>query len=214
MQSPDIKVASNGDYDGVVSPDRFVANVGSETAELARDFAPEGEAPIDLVAVLGRSVERLSTPYGVVVKTEEDYALTTATWIGATLDQGVWYEMSAQLLMPGTAVLIDHDIAFAFTRSLPCTRGAAASSCAEIIVHASPNSEALKTWQRHVSANFALPPESFHYSSTTDLRLVTDPRRLLPYVSDLRRSWYIAEAADKGDPVIGSERIVTRTNYR
>jgi hypothetical protein len=56
--------------------------------------------------------------------------------------------------------------------------------------------------------------QSVHYWSTTDVRLVTKPDTLLPYIRDARQYWYVAvEGTDKIDPIIESERIVATSLY-
>lgn len=52
----------------------------------------------------------------------EDYDFQTGVWIGATLEQGVWYNMSVPLTLPGARQLVlPHDVEFAYTRDVPCT---------------------------------------------------------------------------------------------
>src|SRR5271170_2214849 len=51
----------------------------------------------------------------------EAYNIETGTWIGASLDQGVWYNMSVPLSLPlAPGLFVTHQIEFAFTRQVPC----------------------------------------------------------------------------------------------
>ena len=149
----------------------------------------------------------------------QDYGFETGTWIGAKLEQGVWYQMSTQLFLPGLGLghyLIDHDISFAFTRQVPCTSDAPAHLCAEIVMHATPSADDLKSALQDLGRqlNFS-NRQALHHVPVTDIRLVIDPDTLLPYVCDTRQSWYSAlvGTAQKGDPVIESIRTVSTAVY-
>jgi hypothetical protein len=72
---------------------------------------------------MGLSAQLLTREGGVAFKAEEDYDITSSAWIDATLDQGVWCDMQALLLLPGLAMVMDHDIHFAFSQFVPCIEG-------------------------------------------------------------------------------------------
>jgi hypothetical protein len=143
----------------------------------------------------------------------ENYQIETAMWIGATLDQGVWYEIDAPLPIPGMPrVVIQNKVEFAFTRRLPCTPDAADSTCVEIVIHATPDSEALD----RVIADLALPPphnQFDHYTASTEARMVTDPATLLPYAREERIYWYASLDKGKGGTILQSEHVLARTKY-
>jgi len=82
----------------------------------------------------------------------------------------------------------------------------------KILVHATPNPDALRSKLTYVRQALKLSGE-MRYVSSTDLRLVVDPARLLPYVSEARRHWTIA-IDGKGDPLIGAETVVSTYTYR
>ncbi len=138
-------------------------------------------------------------------ETAENYALETATWIGATLEQGIWYEISAPLTLPGFRwLVVQHRIAFAFTRLVPCTAGAAAQACVEIVIRATPDAQALQDDSHDASP--------LHYAASIEARIVTDPATLLPYAREERVSWHLAAGRDKG--ILQSEHLVSTTSYR
>ena len=51
-----------------------------------------------------------------------------------------------------------------------------------------------------------------HYAAATDLRLVLDPNRLVPYVAEIRRHWNLT-LEGKGEPLIGVEKSVATYTY-
>lgn len=73
---------------------------------LSTSPSPAGEGKLDLTASLGRTVQLLAQPEGLAARAAEDYTLGTAAWIDATLVQGIWYDMTASLLVPGLVVLV------------------------------------------------------------------------------------------------------------
>lgn len=212
MWGADLRVGASGDYKGVVDPEKTAGVLGGDIDAMTGGLEPVSEAKLDLTASLGRTVQLLAQPDGLMARAAEDYTLDTAAWIDATLIQGVWYDMTASLFVPGMVILVDHDIRFAYSRPVPCTRAASEASCAEILVHAVPNPDALQAKMADVKQALKVRGE-MRYASATDLRLVVDPTRLLPYVSEARRHWYIA-IKGKGDPLIGSETVVSTYTYR
>ena len=56
--------------------------------------------------------------------------------------------------------------------------------------------------------------QAWRYWSTTDLRLVVRPETLVPYVNDMRLSWYAAiDGAGQPEPLIESEHVVATYSY-
>jgi len=148
----------------------------------------------------------------------QSFNMETATWAGATLEQGVWYQMSAPLLLPGLGMgqfQVTHDIEFAFTRELPCTPGTTEPLCVEIVLRATPDANDLKLARDLVTRALQLPdPNTLRYWSAASLRLVVKPDTLVPYIRDTRRYWYIAiDGTEKGDFIISSERVVATSAY-
>lgn len=212
MWGANLRISATGDYKGVVDIETTAGVLGGDIDTVTNDLRPAGEGKLDLTASLGRTVQLLAEPDGLMARAAEEYTLGTAAWIDATLVQGVWYDMTASLFVPGMVVLVDHDVQFAYSRPVPCTSGASETSCAEILVHAAPNPEALKAKLSDVKQALKVKGE-MRYASATDMRLVVDPMRLLPYVTETQRHWYIA-IDGKGDPLIGSETVVSTYSYR
>jgi tetratricopeptide (TPR) repeat protein len=209
LDIPSIQIGSAGDFSSVPNPQSFGAALANESS--AR-----------ITALMGRGtpVDDLYTAFSgdfIQAKAAENYGIQTGTWIGAKLDQGAWYRMSTPLNLPGLGLghyMVQHNISFAFTRMLPCTAGSD-SICVEIVAHATPAADDL----RPVIANVAqqlklLSPARMHHWSQTDLRLVLDPNTLLPYVTDIKQSWYDALRSDvPGEPVVESIRTVSASTY-
>ncbi len=214
MLEPDIKVGATGDFKDVVDAAKTSGMVAGDIDTVTGDLSlPEEEKSLDLTALYGRSVEMLSEPDGLRAKAGADYAIATSTWIDATLVQGEWYDMTASLFVPAIAMWIDHDIQFAYSRPMPCTDGAAGTACAEILVHATPNADALSKKIGYMKRALALGQAKMRYESAMDLRLVVDPARLLPYASEVRAHWYLS-IEGRGEPLIGSETLVSTYTYR
>jgi hypothetical protein len=216
LASPGIRVDSTGEFKSAVDPSKISARLADETVQMTRYIVLKRDSKLDAMPKVAKAVKYVSAPDQIEAIAAEDYGLTTGAWIGATLHQGVWYNMTAPLRAPGTAYVIDHDIQFAYTRSVPCTTSSTVSSCVEIVLHATPNPVALGKWADYMEPELGLPQgQSAHYWSATDIRIVTDPNNLLAYVSDVQRYWYLSAEGAKNNvvPVISSERIVSTTNY-
>ncbi len=70
-------------------------------------------------------------------------------WIDATLRQAVAYEITAPLPLPGfSRVSVEHQIQFRYTHAVPCAAGAVAADCVELVVHATPQIQALAATTR------------------------------------------------------------------
>jgi hypothetical protein len=146
----------------------------------------------------------------------EDYDFKTGIWIGATLEQGVWYNMSGQMILPGTRrLLFPHDVEFAYTRDVPCTPAATSPSCIEIVVHATPQEKPLAEMLNY--ANRALTFHHrvrCHYWSTTYIRIVTDPGTLTTYAYDVRRYWHASgDTLESDRPQNHFARLVSTFTY-
>ncbi len=212
MWPPDLKVGSDGGFKDTVEPAGTAVALTDDVNKVSRELQLDREADVDLTSAFGRSMQLLAQPAGIRAKAAEDYTLAISAWIDATLDQGVWYEMKAPLLLPGIATLVDHDIQFAYARPVPCTSPATEANCAEILVHATPDQDDLKERLDYMQRGLRLK-QPIRYAAATDLRLVVDPARLLTHASDLRRHWYLG-IDGKGEPLVGAEKVVSTWMYR
>jgi hypothetical protein len=201
-----VDVSASGDLRGFM-------RLGPTTVDIrlgARDTmsAAAGKSWSDMA---GRALDAEITTANVAGQAEETYSLETGAWIGATLQQGVWYHMSAGLSLPG---LIDtgvqHDVEFAYTRDVPCRPGDADSACVEIVMHATPKADELG----HLMGGMSSLLQTTRYWSTTYVRLVTDPRSLMADSLDVRRYWHIfGRPGERSEPQSGMERVVTTYRY-
>jgi hypothetical protein len=215
-QRPDIIVSHDGDLLEVVDSRKAARQLSAATRALIRDRASAGEIAARMSMRAGDEIDLAFAPDTIEAKAEEDYSLATGAWIGATLDQGVWYRMSAALIMPGIDnVLLPNDMEFAYTRNVRCTADSAAPSCIEIVLHATPQEKPLGQWLEQLTLNLRLPRgRTVHYWSTSYLRIVTDPNTLMTYATDARRYWYVsAGSADPNGATTASENIVSTFVY-
>ena len=149
-------------------------------------------------------------------KAAEEYDFDTGIWTGATLEQGVWYEMSAPLILPGTpGVVLPHDIEFAYTHPVPCEADSNDPSCVELVVRATPQAQALGEFNASWGRAMKLPHgEEAHYWSATYMRIVTDPNTLMTSVRDVRNYWHTShEGAVLEEIGNQADRIMTTSIY-
>jgi hypothetical protein len=208
----DFKVSRDGEFEGATDPKAFAARLAAQTKRLITAGAPSGAHAADLTAEAVETMTGSIAPGMLEAETAENYQIETAMWIGATLEQGVWYELSAPLSLPGMPrVAVQHRIEFAFTRMVPCTAHAAEQRCVEIVIRATPDKESLARAIADVGPLAHLRITDFNAS--TDARTVTDPATLLPYAREERIYWYASVGRGGGDTILQSEHLVSTTRY-
>ncbi len=215
LRTPKFSVNHAGDFEVVREARDYGETLSAQVAARSGGEAPEDAHAASSLKTLAENLKLAFSPENVQANAQEQYNLETATWAGAKLQQGVWYQMSAPLFVPGLGLgqfLVNHDIQFSFTRMVACTPDDKAMACAEIVVHATPAAEDLKNSITMLSrALYHSDSNTIRYWSTTDLRLVVKPDTLVPYVSDWRRYWYIGMESDS--TVVSSERVVAVSTY-
>jgi hypothetical protein len=214
---PNIEVSTSGTFRRVIDAHEFSARLVTNAQALMRSRgAPSNSGSEPGGRLADQAVRAALVPEAIESKAAELYNLETAAWIGATLEQGVWYEMKAPLSMPGTPRgVVMHNLTFAFTHRVPCTPKVG-RSCIEIVVHATPDEHAHDETIEEMSRAYRLrPAQRLHYSSATYLRIVTDPDTLLPYGLDTRRYGYLS-VGERGpnSEQIESEKTVSLSTYR
>jgi hypothetical protein len=95
------KVSATGEFDVVTESGTFAAELATRTEELIRTSAPAGKQARDLMEAAVETAPENLSPGILEAATAENYQSETAMWIGATLEQGVWYEVGAPLTLPG-----------------------------------------------------------------------------------------------------------------
>ena len=199
-------VSAAGQFQAVTDSEAFAARLVDRTDLHIRAQAPSGMRAHGLTNDAVEMTADVLSPGALEAATAESYALDTAMWIGATLEQGIWYETSAPLSLPGIPrIVIPHRIAFAFTRMVPCAADAAPPRCIEIVIRITPDRQALDD----VNANTV----SLHYAASIEGRIVTDPATLLPYAREERIFWYYSFGPNRQHTTLKSEHLVSRTHY-
>jgi hypothetical protein len=216
LRFPDIALSRAGELKKVIDTAKFARRVSAETESQIRKRAPHGAQVPTLMNAAIAAMHVAFDQKAIDADTRADYNLQTAMWIDATLQQGVPYEITAPLPLPGfSLVLINQRIQFRYTRAVPCTPGAPEAACAEIIVHVRPETDALAA----ALDSMEDPDRLLHYSAAATIRIVTDPKTLAPHVFDARRYWFLSVAASDPDEssdeteVIESERTVRTVAY-
>jgi hypothetical protein len=202
----DFEVGVTGEFAGVTDKTNvFAAHLLARTEQLIRTAAPSADGADGLTdQAVHRSTVTMS-PGAIEGSTAENYQLETAMWIGASLEQGVWYETVAPLSLAGLpGVVIPHRMEFVFTRMVRCTP-AAEPSCAEMVIRATPEQQALD--QLIEDTGIAA------YSASSDFRIVTDPATLLPYAREERHYWYASRSNGIRGSDLGSEHLVSTVSY-
>lgn len=213
LETPNYKVTSTGDFDDLRTPENFSTALSTEVSAAFGAGAPFQDDGTS--KALAQNLKTVLLPAYLEANTAQTYSLETATWAGAKLEQGVWYQMTAPLLLPGMGLgqyfLVTHNIAFSYARPVPCTPQDAGQSCAEIVVHATPEPADFAKAHIQMSSMFHMPDfDTLRYWSSINMRLVVRPGTLEPVLGDMRKSWYVAvNGAPKSDSVISSERVVT-----
>jgi tetratricopeptide (TPR) repeat protein len=188
----DFVLARNGDYDDSNGGFKFAARVRADAKRLNSQLAAMGADSAPLLRRLGPTIQTRLLPESGEPQVAEDYNLETGTWIGASLDQGVWYPMTANLSLPlSPGIFVAHKIEFAFTRPVGCMPASTALSCIEIVLRAAPDPAVMQSVLDRL-ARAAHLPKTQHPQlwSSTEMRLVTDPESLQPYRREMRRHLY------------------------
>jgi hypothetical protein len=213
LQFPTLELTSAGDFKAADDLVAFAARVTHDAQAAIRAHAPAGTRTQELMNQAAHGAQIEFAPTVIANEVSEAYGLETAMWIGATLQQGVNYELTVPLSLPGIAhVIVEQRVDFTFTRELPCTPDAAARSCVELVVRATPLEQPLQ----EVLASFQLPQGvALHYTSSISMRLVVDPQTLKPYLRDRRRYWYVAVGRQRpNDVLLESDHSELRFTYQ
>jgi hypothetical protein len=217
LQIHGFNVGRTGDFTQSTATDKFGSEMRSDVKAVT-EFLAQNNASYPLAdQVRKESGPYGNSQYGASVETlvAETYNIETGTWIGASLEQGVWYEMNVPLSLPlAPGLFVTHQIEFAFTRGVPCMAGSLEEACMEIVVRATPDPEELKIRLVNLSQMMKLSQDTvlgekvdMQLSSATYMRLVTDPTTLQFFESDMRRYGYWTITGTKFDhPVMVYER--------
>jgi hypothetical protein len=228
LQFHDFTVGQTGDFAQSNAANKFESSLRSDVKAVT-EFLAQNNAS----APLTQQIRMESGKYGnskygdsVEALVAETYNIETGTWIGASLDQGVWYEMSMPLSLPlAPGLVVTHQIEFAFTRRVPCMADSTDEACIEIVVRATPDPEELRSRLMSLSQMMRLSQNTvlgekvaLQLSSATYMRLVTEPTTLQFFETDMRRYGYWTNTGTKSDyPVMVYERThavsgpITRT---
>ena len=122
LQFHDFDLSGNGEFDSSAGGFKFGFRVRADVKALTSGLTARGTPAKQLMRGVGKALSAQLSPDVIEGLVAQDYNFETGTWIGATLEQGVWYDMTAFLPLPlEPQVLVKHEIEFAYTRSIPCT---------------------------------------------------------------------------------------------
>ena len=193
----DFRLDRKGDFDQTKGDFRFEFRARADAKALARDLDSldsdsDGGRSTQLARRFVVAVKDVLSPAAFEAQTAEDYNLEAGTWIGATLEQGVWYDMTAAMFLPiAPRVFLTHKIQFAYSRSVPCLPGSSEVSCVELVLRAVPDPTALKDILDTLSGKAHLARSQVpRLWSVTTMRLVTDPKTLWTYSRETRWHTY------------------------
>jgi hypothetical protein len=210
IEFPDFELARDGEFDSSSGSFKFGARVRADVKALTRDLAAKGTPAAQLMLKVAKALRAQQSSDAVEGLAAENYNFETGTWIGATLDQGAWYNMTASLSLPlEPQVFVKNAIEFAYTRPIPCTDDSKETACIEIVLHATPDPAILGEMLSSLSRASRLPRQQHpELQARTDMRLIVDPVTLVAYRRDMRRYSYWSTGAKGADQsLIESEKI-------
>jgi tetratricopeptide (TPR) repeat protein len=197
LQFHDFELARNGDFDSSKGGFKFGSRVRAEVSKLTGDLASRGTPTAQFMRSVSRALSAQQSPDVIESLVAENYNFDTGTWIGATLEQGVWYNMTASLSLPlEPQVFVRHDIEFAYTHPVACLDDAKETACIEIVLHAKPYPPILEEMLRVLAHGARLPrAQLLQLQAITHMRLIVDPITLVGYRRDVRRYSYWSNGA-------------------
>ena len=213
LRFPTFELTHSGEFKAVNELAAFASQMLAAAQTAIREHAPQGERTAALLPVALQDAQIDLSAQVIEGALREDYELETAMWIGATLQQGVQYQLIAPLPLPGAPhIFAYHQLEFSFTREVPCTSQSAGRSCVELIVRASPQGEPLQEILGRVQFAHGA---TLRHSSATTVRIVTDPKNLRPYLHETRRYWYVTLGKNVPEKVLmESDHSVIASAYR
>ncbi|HEY2465579.1 MAG TPA: hypothetical protein VGI32_16075 [Steroidobacteraceae bacterium] len=196
-QFHDFELARNGEFDSSTEGSKFASRVRADLKALTSGLAAKRIPAAQLMLTVATALRAQQSPGAIEDLVAEDYNFESGTWIGATLDQGVWYNMTAALSLPlERQVFVKNAIEFAYTRPIQCTDDAKETGCIELVLHATPDPAVLSEMLGSLSRSARLPRRQRpQLQSRTDMRLIVDPITLVAYRRDMRRYSYWSSGA-------------------
>jgi hypothetical protein len=186
LEFPDLEISGAGDLERVDDVNAFADRVLRQVEAAIREQVRQQGSGDALLEVGLHGARTALAPEIIEAQVTQSYSLDTAMWIGATLQQGAWYESDAQLMLPGMpSVVLKHHLRFAYTHPVSCMGDSDDRSCVELLIHATPDATALTELLGNL-------PRPLQYTTASDVRLVIDPHTLRPYDDETRRYWYAA----------------------
>jgi hypothetical protein len=210
LQFHDFELARNGDFDDSKGGFKFGSRVRADVSELTRDLASRGMPTAQLMRSISRALSAQQSPGVIESLVAENYNFDTGTWIGATLEQGVWYNMTASLSLPlEPQVFVWSEIEFAYTHPVPCVGDAKETACIEIVLHAKPEPPVLEDMLKALARSTRLPRGQLpQLQAITHMRLIVDPITSVAYRRDVMRySYWSSGAAAPNHALTESEKI-------
>ena len=202
----DFRVGSTGALEGVIESKALSTRLVAQASGIVRADPPSGD---QAGKATSEDLEAVSTALSsgmLEAETAQNYQIETAMWVGTTLEQSTWYQMSAPFSLPGIPdVIVEHQVEFAFTRRVPCTATDTAGGCVELVLRARPDQHAIDG----VIADFDFKA----LGAFRQIRLVVDPTSLFPYVHEEWISLYGSSGERTGETFLQSEHLVTTTTY-
>jgi hypothetical protein len=195
------EVSASGEFTGTLDADAFASRLIAQTDALIRAHVPVSKYAAALTKE-ALDVTDVALSSGLLMaEAAENYQLETSMWAGATLDQGVWYQLSAPLSLRGLSrLVVQQQLEFAFTHMVPCATATAEPACVELVVRTTPDRQAVDRLFKS-------------YASSTATRIVLDPATLLCYAREDRLYWYVAIGDGRADTVLQSEHFKSTTTF-
>jgi hypothetical protein len=211
MRFHDFRVTRHGDFDDGKGEFKFDSRARADAKPLARELGSS-----QLAHLFRSAVREAQSAEAIEARLAEDYNLEAGTWIGATLEQGVWYDMTASLSLPiAPQVYVMHKMQFTYSRPVPCTGASTEVSCVEIVLRAAPDPDILKaSLERLTRKSHLAGGQVPRLWSTTTMRLVTDPKTLQPYSREMRHHAYWSSGEPGPDHALSESETTVLSDQR
>lgn len=211
-QLPVAEITADGEFKGVRDIDVLVKTMSKEIDEAVTNSVPADDKRLPAIkSAVDAAVRPRIAPEVLLAKFQEEYALDTGIWIGATLEHGTWMEMPLVMTLNGTPQgFVNQQTTFVLSRWLPCGNRKT-PDCVELVLDARPDAKAIAEIAQKMTAG---NQGRFDYAGRTRRRIVVDPATLTVYESESRRYGYLAITANKQRAVkIDSEKGVVTYRY-
>lgn len=198
---PDVVVGADGAFRELRNLGEFRASMIAAVEKAVLEARPGADAEKRLPE-LRRVLDVALSAELLTSNAAQEWTMSVATWIGADLDHGDWYELTFEEPIPGLSERpVKRTMRFKLSRWVPCAADGP-PRCVEILAAVVPDRDstrlAVNDFVRRILPAGASRAEaeatlaSVSYEVDARYRLVTEPETLRPWSMETRKFIYIA----------------------